>query len=178
MNQAPRRGWIGGIIGTIGVLLLLVAVGWLAYWTGLHQRDTTKTPEGTNPSTNTPSEEKANLAEYRSLKGIMIRLDPRIASETQVSPLKITGEVPGNWSFEASFPIELRDSTDKVLSRAVATLQGDWMMTDLVPFTATLTFTEPATVETAQLVLNKDNPSDLPEHDDSVTIPVKLGASK
>lgn len=174
MNQTPRRGWIGGVIGTIGVILLLVAVGWLAYWTGLYERDTSKTPEGTNP----PSEKKANLAEYRSLKGIMIRIDPRIASEAQVSPLKVTGEVPGNWSFEASFPIELRDSTDKVLSRAVATLQGDWMTTDLVPFTATLTFTEPATAETAQLVLHKDNPSDLPERDDSVTIPVKLAASK
>ena len=178
MIQTSRRGWIGGVIGTIGVLLLLVAVGWLAYWTGLHERDTTKTPEGTNPPTNIPSEERASLAEYRSLKGVIIRLDPRIASETQVSPLKITGEVPGNWSFEASFPIELHDSTDKVLSRAVATLKGDWMTTDLVPFTATLAFTEPATVETAQLVLHKDNPSDLPENDDSVTIPIKLAASK
>jgi hypothetical protein len=178
MDQTPTRGWIRGIIGAIGVLLLLVAVGWLAYWTGSHERGTTKTPEGTNPSTKTPSEERTSLAEYRSLKGVIIKLDPRIASEAQVSPLKVTGDVPGNWSFEASFPIELRDSTDKVLSRTVATLQGDWMTADLVPFTATLTFTEPTTTETAQLVLHKDNPSDLPEHDDSVTIPVKLAASK
>lgn len=174
MNQAPRRGWIRGVIWTIGVLLLLAVVGWLAYWAGLHERDTSKIPEGTN----TPSEEKDNLTEYRSLKGVMIKLDPRITSDTLASPLKITGEVPGNWSFEASFPVELRDSTDKVLSRTVATLQGDWMTTDLVPFTATLTFTQPATAEAAQLILHKDNPSDLPEHDDSVTIPVKLGASK
>ena len=178
MTQASRRGWIGGVIGTIGVILLLVAVGWLAYWTGLHERDSSRTPEGTNPPTNTPSEERASLAEYRSLKGVIIKLDPRIVSEAQVSPLKVTGEVPGNWSFEASFPIELRDSTDKVLSRSVATLQGDWMTTDLVPFTATLTFAGPVAAETAQLVLHKDNPSDLPERDDSVTIPVKLATSK
>lgn len=167
-----------GIIGTISVLLLLVVVGWLAYWAGLqHDRNTTKAPEGTN-TPSTPSEEKTNLIEYRSAKGVMIRLDPRIGSEALVSPLKITGEVPGNWSFEASFPVELRDSADKVLGRAVATLQGDWMTTDLVPFTTTLTFTQPAAAETAQLILHKDNPSDLPEHDDSVTIPVRLGPSK
>ena len=47
------------------------------------------------------------------------------------------------------------------------------MTTDFVPFSVTLTFVKPATA-TGTLVLQKDNPSGLPEHDASVEMPVQF----
>ncbi len=89
------------------------------------------------------------------------------------SPLKITGRARGNWFFEASFPVQLLDQSGKRLVEAVATAQGDWMTNDLVPFTAELKFTAP-TGDTGQLVLNRDNPSGLPENDANLTISIRF----
>ncbi len=83
----------------------------------------------------------------------------------------VTGEAPGNWYFEASFPIQVRDVNNEKIGQAIAQAQSDWMTTAQVPFTATITlsssYTGPAT-----LVLIKDNPSGLPEHDDALEIPI------
>jgi len=98
---------------------------------------------------------------------------PEINSEVK-SPLEIKGEARGNWYFEASFPIKLLDANGQELATAIATAEGDWMTTDFVPFKATLNFSTPQT-STGTLVLIKDNPSGLPENDDSVQVPVKFG---
>jgi hypothetical protein len=47
------------------------------------------------------------------------------------------------------------------------------MTEEFVPFTATLTFEQPET-ETGFLVLEKDNPSGLPEQADELRIPVSF----
>jgi hypothetical protein len=177
-----RWRWIEGIFGTIGVLAVLTVVGWLVYQAGYRDRSNETTPINTSGTTSTApetkSEETRTLTEYRSRQGVIIKLDPKLERETLGSPLIVSGEVPGNWSFEASFPIELRDSAGTVLDQTIGTLEGDWMTTNHVPFTATLNFTAPASAEVAQLILMKDNPSDLPEHDDDVMIPVKLSPRK
>lgn len=178
MRRTIRWRWIEGIFGTIGVLAVLTVVGWLVYQAGYRDRSNEIVPTDTPGTTTTAPEETSTLAEYRSRQGVVIKLDPHLERETLGSPLIVTGEVPGNWSFEASFPIELRDSAGTVLDQTIATLDGDWMTTNHVPFSATLTFTEPAAAETAQLILMKDNPSDLPEHDDDVMVSVKLGPKK
>ncbi|MDP3901280.1 MAG: Gmad2 immunoglobulin-like domain-containing protein [bacterium] len=87
------------------------------------------------------------------------------------SPLLVTGEARGYWSFEADFPVRLLDGKGKVLDTAIATMQGDWMSQDFVPFTATLRFAHPQT-QVGLLILQKDNPSGLPEHDDEVLLQV------
>ena len=89
------------------------------------------------------------------------------------SPLKVQGEARGSWYFEASFPVRLYDADGKELAVAVAQAKGEWMTEEFVPFEAVLTFTTPVT-PTGKLVLQKDNPSGLPEHDDSVSIPVRF----
>jgi hypothetical protein len=85
----------------------------------------------------------------------------------------VSGKAPGNWYFEASFPIMVRDSNDNVIARTHGSAQGDWMTTDLVAFTATVNidgdYKGPAT-----LILLRDNPSGLPENDDSVSIPIVI----
>lgn len=103
----------------------------------------------------------------------MIRVTAPRANETVSSPLHITGEARGNWYFEASFPVRLEDANGNVLAQAPAQAQGEWMTTEFVPFSVDLTFPTPAT-ETGTLILQKDNPSGLPEHDDERRIPVRF----
>ncbi|MEK7585579.1 MAG: Gmad2 immunoglobulin-like domain-containing protein [Patescibacteria group bacterium] len=90
------------------------------------------------------------------------------------SPLSVTGAARGPWFFEASFPIELLDGGGAVISRGLGTAQAEWMTTDFVPFIANLTFPSQISGTVGKLILRKDNPSGLPEHDDSVTILVRF----
>jgi hypothetical protein len=101
-----------------------------------------------------------------------ISLSSPAPDATVTSPLVVTGEARGSWYFEASFPVRLLDSNGNELAVAPAQAQGDWMTTDFVPFSVTLTFTTTDTSGT--LVLEKDNPSGLPENADSISIPVQF----
>lgn len=103
----------------------------------------------------------------------LIQLDsPR--PNTQVSsPLTIKGKARGTWFFEASFPIKLIDDQGIVIGNAIATAQGEWMTEDFVPFTASLSFTPTKSIK-GKLILQKDNPSGLPENDNSLEIPLLL----
>ena len=89
------------------------------------------------------------------------------------SPLTVTGEARGPWYFEASFPVRLLDGNGVEIAITPAQAQGEWMTTEFVPFQATLVFAPPAT-QTGTLILEKDNPSGLPEHADSISIPVSF----
>lgn len=120
-----------------------------------------------------PPPQQPQSNEYISLSGVVIQVDNPEKNAKVGSPLKISGKVPGSWSFEASFPVRLEDGSGNVLAQAPAQLLGDWMTTELVPFEATLTFTSPGS-GTGLLVLQKGNPSGLPEKDDSVSIPIKF----
>lgn len=75
--------------------------------------------------------------------------------------------------FEASFPVKLLDGADNVVASGVAEALSEWMTTDFVPFRATLNFTPPKT-GTGVLVLEKNNPSGLPEHADELRIQVRF----
>lgn len=84
----------------------------------------------------------------------------------------VSGKVPGNWSYEAQFPVQVMGPDNNKIGQATAHLNGDWETTNLVDFSANVTtsgYHGPAT-----LVLLKDNPSGLPENDDSLEIPVVI----
>jgi hypothetical protein len=89
------------------------------------------------------------------------------------STFVVSGKAPGNWYFEADFPIMIRDGEGNVLARTYASAQGDWMTTELVAFTSTIhldtVYKGPAT-----LILLRNNPSGLPEHDDAVEVPIVI----
>ena len=91
---------------------------------------------------------------------------------TVLEEFSVTGEARGTWYFEASFPIQVRDPNNNVVGTGIAQAEGDWMTEEFVPFSA------PVTIENysgpAMLVLIKDNPSGLPEHDDSVEFPINV----
>jgi hypothetical protein len=108
-----------------------------------------------------------------TLENENVHLSSPLANSFVASPLTIKGEARGNWYFEASFPVRLYDANGTELLAVPVMAKGDWMTTDFVPFETTLTFSKPVT-DTGTLVLEKDNPSGLPEHADSVTIPVRF----
>ncbi len=103
----------------------------------------------------------------------MIRVVEPTAGQVVSSPLTINGEARGMWYFEADFPVRIEDANGNELGRHYATAQGDWMTEEYVPFTSELAFTT-STTEFGVLILEKDNPSGLPEHADQVEIPVRF----
>ena len=100
-----------------------------------------------------------------------INLISPLANEIITSPLTIKGEAKGAWYFEAQFPIKLEDEEGNVLAQTAAHAQGEWMTENMVPFTAEVTF-NPSDKEKGFLILEKDNPSGLPENADSIKVPV------
>mgnify|MGYP002629144644 CR=1 FL=1 len=103
----------------------------------------------------------------------LITIDQPRPNQAVTSPLTISGQARGYWFFEASFPIKLYDAHSNILATGIATAQSEWMTENFVNFTAELTFNQPNT-PTGTLVLEKDNPSDLAENNDSLYIPIKF----
>ncbi len=104
-----------------------------------------------------------------------IVLDSITVGSEIASPLTVTGRAVGPWFFEASFPINVVDWDGRIIAEAVAQAEGEWMTTDYVPFSATLTFTPPpGNIARGAIIFKKDNPSGLPEHDDAIELPIRF----
>ena len=102
----------------------------------------------------------------------LIRVDyPRPNQEIE-SPFIVKGEARGYWFFEADFPVVLTDWDGLIIAQAIAQAKGEWMTEDFVQFEAQLEFEKPEYSSRGTLILRKDNPSGLPEHDDALEIPV------
>ena len=107
----------------------------------------------------------------------LIRVFTPQANEKISSPLLITGEARGFWFFEATFPLKLLDDQGNIIVQHYAQVKGDWMTEDFVPFESELVFEAPTT-QKGWLVLEKDNPSSLPENADELRIPIIFDYSK
>ncbi len=86
----------------------------------------------------------------------------------------VIGKARGNWYFEASFPITVRDKDGKTLAQTYATAQGEWMTSEFVPFKSEPIKIPESYIGPATLVLHKDNASGLPEHDASISFPITI----
>lgn len=111
---------------------------------------------------------------HQTLATDTIEVDSPYINETVGTTVTITGKAKG-WYFEAVFPVKVLDANGTVIAQGQARAQGDWMTADFVPFSATLTFSEPTTA-TGTIVLAKDNPSGLPQNDVSVSLPVRFSS--
>ena len=145
------------------LLSILLAIGMLAIaGCTIWKAPATNTNSSTNaPIVNAPLPDDQN----------MVRITAPKPNSLVSSPVTVTGEARGTWFFEASFPIEITDANGKVIGNGFAQAQGEWMTEDFVPFIATITFDDPTT-ETGGIILKKDNPSGLPEYDQSLRLPV------
>lgn len=122
-----------------------------------------------NPTNNQPTDSQP-------IETNMIRVAAPLPNSVVESPLLLRGEARGNWYFEASFPAEIRDANGKRLGMIPVMTSADWMTTNFVPFEVSFSFDAPTT-DTGTLILHKDNPSGLPEHDDSVSVPIRFNRS-
>lgn len=89
------------------------------------------------------------------------------------SPVIIEGEITGSWFFEGTFTIYLEDKNGNLIKQTAAESVEDWMTENWVSFRALLEFDIDSDSD-ASLVFQKNNPSGLPENEDSVNIEVKL----
>lgn len=94
------------------------------------------------------------------------------AGDVVESPLTVVGEARGQWFFEATFSIVVVDWDGRIIGEGYATAKDNWMTEDFVPFEATLTFETPNLYNRGAIILQKSNPSGLPEYDDALEIPV------
>ena len=101
----------------------------------------------------------------------LIRVDMPRPNQTIGEHVVIEGEARGYWFFEATFPIVLEDDQGNVLATHYATAQSEWMTEEFVPFTSEFDVIFGDATK-GNLILKKDNPSDLPENDDELRIPV------
>lgn len=109
-------------------------------------------------------------------KANLVHLENPRPNQTISSPLTVKGQARGFWFFEGSFPVFLVDWDGKIIAQGIAQAEGEWMTTEFVPFAATMTFVVDKNVysDRGTLILKKDNPSDLPENDDAMEIPIKF----
>ncbi len=102
----------------------------------------------------------------------LIRISTPSPNDTIKSPVTVEGEARGTWFFEASFPIKLYDENNVLLGTAIAQAEGDWMTENFVKFKTVLIYNVTKAGK-GMLVLEKDNPSGLPENADELRVPIK-----
>lgn len=128
---------------------------------------TCKTPDG-----RTYAEELPEKITYVKASADVVVVDLPYPGAVTGKEFSVVGKARA-WYFEGSFPIEVLDKNGARLAVSYVQAQGDWMTSEWVPFKGEIkvphTYSGPAT-----LVLHKDNPSGLPEHDASMSFPITI----
>lgn len=132
-----------------------------------------KTPDGrTYAEEPTPAQTASQITYKNASANDVVVTNPTPGSVTGKT-FTVTGKARGTWYFEASFPVKVLDKNGNVLATGIAQAQSDWMTTEFVPFKVTITVPN-SYIGKATLVLNKDNPSGLPEKEASVSFPFTI----
>lgn len=114
---------------------------------------------------------------YVSSKGVEINiLTPRPGSGVGC-PFAVTGIAPSNWAFEGQLPVSLKNSAGEIIMITQANLRGEWTSSEPGLFVAALDCPDGGCVGEGVVVVHKDNPSALPENDDSAEFPIVFGES-
>ncbi len=160
-----RHEYVLGV-GSIVIILSLIAVGIRYKW----DNKIVANPEAVSEIFAPPRVSgDGGIAEINNV----IIVDEPHRNIRVTSPLVIKGKVRGGWFFEAVFPIRIVDDQGVELGRTTAHAKGEWTTNEFVPFEATLTFKRNASYS-ATIILEKDNPSGLPENDQALKLPIAL----
>ena len=168
---------------TFMVLLGLLIIGGVSYvWLDVIQRLNTgdlhavattspKTvPTSTSTTSSNPVPAQASTTAPLSMQVVVAT---PLLNATTSQTFEVKGSAPGQWFNEATFPIQVRDSGGIIIGTSHGKAQGTWMTTNLVPFSASVSVAK-SFHGAAKIILLRDNPSGLPENDDSVTIPIAV----
>lgn len=100
-----------------------------------------------------------------------IVLDNPAEGEIVESPINISGQARGGWFFEATFPVRLEDENGNIIAQSYVQTDKEWMTQDFVPFFGDLEYEIDRAID-GFLILEKANPSGLPEHADELMVSV------
>ncbi len=104
--------------------------------------------------------------------GIITVNSPLPNSTITTSPFVIKGKAKGNWFFEASAPVSVVNWDGLIIGQGYIKVDDgfDWMTTDMVPFTGTISYdsSQLGAYKYGWIILKKDNPSGEPQFDDSL----------
>lgn len=126
------------------------------------------------------SVEMMDQVDHIESKADLIRVTAPMSGEDITSPVTVIGEARGNWFFEGDFPILITDWDGRIIGEHFATAEEDWMTEDFVPFRAEVEFespyseSDPEFMSRGTLILQRSNPSGLPENDDALEIPIRF----
>lgn len=142
------------IIWTI-VAVVVILIGWFAY-ENIQSSSTT----ATSTPTQTEVESATNLPNIGSpaTSDDIVVLNPA-SGNTVNSPITLSGQARGNWFFEATAPVVVIDTSGTILGRGIIRAQGNWMTTDLVPFSGTVSYSATPDSTAGAIVFLNDNPS-------------------
>ncbi|MBI2611023.1 hypothetical protein HYW60_03785 [Candidatus Kaiserbacteria bacterium] len=93
-----------------------------------------------------------------------------LSHESVPRTFRVAGQARGSWFFGASFPLQVRDPENNNVGGGIAQTADNWMTTEFVSFEGKVEVEDYS--GPANLVLLKDNPSGLPELEDSVEFPI------
>jgi hypothetical protein len=166
------------LLKTKYLLFVPVLVGIIIYLFFVKMPERESIQNGTAPVTENDLDESSDTDEQEpqertSYKDMIFLETPLDGAAVSPSPLVIKGEARGTWFFEATFPIILTNWDGLIIAEGYATALSDWMTEDYVPFEAEITY-EPDTIVSNRgfLILQKANPSGLPENDDALEITI------
>jgi hypothetical protein len=159
------------------MVLLLVFATWLIAQTVLEQVKDSNEISGTDIYDGVKEDNSVILKPATTTSDFcykdLICLDNLRAEDTIKSPLIITGKASGVWYFEATFPVILTNWDGLIIAEAYASAKDEWMTEDFVDFEVKLEFKADTSVSNrGTLILQKDNPSGLPEFDDALEFTV------
>ena len=108
--------------------------------------------------------------EYRNSSPDDIVISSPQHGTTVSFPLQLSGQARGPWFSGASAPVRLMNESGDFLITEKIEAQGEWMTEDFVSFTGQIDFE--ATPGNYILLFQSSNPSDLPELDKFVEVPI------
>lgn len=132
-----------------------------------------RTPDGRTYAEELSMQDREEMIAYTNATADNIAVDTPEPGAVVGKTFRVTGEARGPWFFEASFPVRVVAADGTVLATVVAQADGEWMSENFVPFHADVAVPE-SYIGPATLVLQKDNPSGLPEHEASISYPITI----
>lgn len=156
----------GNVFLITAIFILVIIGGGVLYVAKERDKNPTYLPDISIPR---PKTSNSTVPEGVDLKVTLPLPDTKVTS-----PITVTGIVPAGWMFEGVFPVVVLDSSEVIIAQGHAeeTVRGSWMNGKPTEFEATLTFKTNS--KNGSILLLKENPSGLPENDETFEVPVKF----
>lgn len=173
----------------VGVIFIVGIGWWLLSGTTGTAPDMSSPNDTAEPSTSTaPQPNNGTVGqspngnehvEPAQLEDLIVVTAPLPGAEV-TAPVEVAGRARGSWFFEATFPVVVVNWDGLIIGEGFVEATEDWMTTEYVPFSGTITFASDPDAYRASgtIILQKANPSGLPQNDNALEVPVVFSAGE